>query len=60
MAGHRNLRKIDPLMRLSLKSPLLTSSHRARKLVKTSRNSLKYKDVKLDVLVQDFCGITFL
>ena len=44
MEGHRNLRKIEPLMRLSLRSPLLTSSQRARKLVNTSRNSLKLKE----------------
>ena len=43
MAGQRNLRKIEPLMRLSLRSPLFSSSHRARKLVNTSRNSLKVK-----------------
>ena len=43
MAGQRNLRKMEPLMRLSLMSPLFSSSHRARKLVNTSRNSLKVK-----------------
>ena len=45
MAGHRNLRKMEALIRLSLRSPLLTSSHRARKLENTSRNSLKYIDI---------------